>query len=123
MNGTFQDIAYALRQLGKNRGFACAAILILALGIGGTTAIFSAVNPILFAPLPFPHPGRLTMLWYAREDGSRIAQTFHTYREVAERNHSFESLAVMKPWQPTLTGADEPERLEGQKVSANTSAY
>src|ERR1700676_2912585 len=113
-----QDFHYALRQMRKNPGFACTAILILGLGIGATTAIFSAVNPILFKALPYPHASRIAMLWYAAQDSSRIPQTFHTYRELVERNRSFETIAVMKPWQPALAGADQPERLDGQKVSA-----
>ena len=95
------------------------AILILGVGMGATTAIFSAVNPILFEPLPYPQAGRIMMIWYAAEDGSRIPQTFHTYRELAERNRSLETIAVMRPWQPTLTGADQPARLDGQRVSAS----
>jgi predicted permease len=118
MKNMLQDIRFAWRQLQKAPGFACTAIAILALGIGGTTAIFSAINPILFEPLPYPQASRIMMIWYARDDGSRLAQTFHTYRELAERNRSFESLAVMKPWQPTVTGEDRPERLDGQQVSA-----
>jgi predicted permease len=114
-----QDFHYALRQLRKNPGFACTAILILGLGIGATTAIFSAVNPILFEPLPYPHASRIMMIWYAAADGSRIPQTFHTYRELAERNRSFDTIAVMKPWQPTFTGADQPERVDGQRVSGS----
>jgi putative ABC transport system permease protein len=113
------DFRYALRQLRKNPGFAGTAILILGLGIGATTAIFSAVNPILFEPLPYPHAGRMVMIWYAGDDGSRIPQTFHTYRELAERSRAFESIAVMNPWQPTLSGALQPERLDGQLVSAS----
>src|ERR1700724_3275949 len=109
----FRDFRYALRQLRKNPGFAGTAILILGLGIGATTAIFSAVNPILFEPLPYPHAGRMVMIWYAGDDGSRIPQTFHTYRELAERSRAFESIAVMNPWQPTLAGALQPERLDG----------
>ena len=112
-----QDFHYAQRQLRKNPGFAGTAILILGLGIGATTAIFSAVNPILFEPLPYPHASRIMMIWYAAADGSRIPQTFHTYRELAERNRSFDTIAVMKPWQPTFTGADQPERFDGQRVS------
>lgn len=115
----FQDVRYALRQLQKAPGFACTAIFILALGIGATSAIFSALNPILFEPLPYPHAGQIMTISYLNEDGTRAPQTFHTYREVAERNHSFEALAVTKPWQPTLVGADQPERLDGQQVSAN----
>jgi hypothetical protein len=114
-----QDFRYALRQLRKNPGFAGTAIVILGLGIGATTAIFSAVNPILFEPLPYPQASRLMMIWYGGGDGARIPQTFHTYREVAERNRAFETIAVMRPWQPTLTGAAHPERLDGQRVSAS----
>ena len=118
METVFQDLRYGLRQLRKARGFACAAVVILGLGIGGTTAIFSTLKPILFEPLPYPHASRIMMIWYAGEDGSRGPQAFHTYRELAERSRSFETLAVMKAWQPTLTGADQPERLDGQQVSA-----
>ena len=118
MNGWLQDFRYAARQLRKSPGFACTAIVILALGIGGTTAIFSTINPILFEPLPYPNASRIMMIWYAGEDGSRIPQSFHTYREVAERSRSFDALAVMKPWQPTCSGEGQPERFDGQRVSA-----
>ena len=118
MESVFQDIRYALRQLRKSPGFSCSAILILAVSIGGTTAIFSALNPILFEPLPYPHASRIMMIWYAEEDGTRIPQAFHTYRELVERSRSFDAVAVMKPWQPTMVGPEQPERIEGQQVSA-----
>ena len=118
METIFSDFRYAFRQLRKAPGFACASVLILALGIGGTTAIFSALNPILFEPLPYPQASRIVMIWYAGEDGTRERQAFHTYRELSERSRSFEALSVMKPWQPTLSGADHPERFDGQQVSA-----
>ena len=118
MRSLFHDIRYALRQLRRTPGFACTAVVILALCIGGTTAIFSALNPILLQPLPYPHASRIMTIWDVGEDGNRSPQTFHTFREIAERNRSFEALAVMKAWQPTLSGMDQPERLEGQQVSA-----
>src|SRR5579864_4175052 len=118
MGTLLQDVRYAVRQLRRTPGFACTAILILAIGIGGTTAIFSALNPILFEPLPYPHASRIMMIWYAGEDGTRVPQSFHTYRELAERSRSFDAVAVMKPWQPTVIGADQPERIDGQQVSA-----
>ena len=118
MEKLIQDLRYALRQLHKSPGFGCAAILILALGIGGTSAIFSVLYPVLFEPLPYPHASRIMTIWYSGGDRERIGQAFHTYREVAERNHSFEALAVMKPWQPAISGGDQPERLDGQRVSA-----
>jgi len=112
------DIRYTLRQLANSPGFAITAIIILALGIGASTAIFSAVNPILFEPLPYPHPGRITMVWDIYH-GARTEITFGTYRELAERSRSFESLSAFEPWQPAITGADKPERLDGQTVSAS----
>src|SRR5579863_2749217 len=118
MTGFVQDLRYALRQLRKSPAFACTAIFILAVGIGGTTAIFSTLNPILFEPLPYPHANQVVTIWSANDDGTREPQAFHTYRELAERNRFFQSVAVTKPWQPTLVGADQPERLDGQQVSA-----
>jgi putative ABC transport system permease protein len=117
--GTFlSDLAYGARRLRTNPGFTVVSVITLALGIGATTAIFSAVKPILFEPLPYPHADRLVMLWYNGQDGSRGSQSFGTFRELATRSRSFESLAVMKPWQPTMTGPAEPERFDGQSVSA-----
>jgi putative ABC transport system permease protein len=115
----FQDIRFGLRMLLKTPGFTLVAIFTLALGIGASTAIFSAVNPILFEPLPYPHADRVMTIWYAGADGSRAAQAFGNYRELAARSRSFESLAVMKLWQPTMTGPAEPERFNGQSVSAS----
>ena len=115
-----QDFRYAVRQLRKNAWFTVTAVVILALGIGAVTAIFSVENPILFQPLPYPHPERVAMIWEARRDGSPLAVSFGTFRGIEERSRSFESLAVEKPWQPTMPGNAEPERLDGQRV---TSGY
>lgn len=113
-----RDLRYAGRQLRRSPGFAITAIVILALGIGASTAIFSAVNPILFEPLPYPHGNRIATV-SDNYQGQRIEATFGTYRELLARNRSFESLACFDPWQPVSTGGDKPERLEGQSTSAN----
>ncbi len=112
------DLKYAMRRLTAAPGFSAVAILTLALGIGATSAIFSAVNPVLFQPLPYPGASRIAMIIEMRSDGSRNDGTFGMYRELAARSRSFDAMAVVKPWQPTMTGADQPERFEGQRVSA-----
>src|SRR5882724_882915 len=63
-----EDVRLSLRMLGKHPGFAALTILILALGIGANTAIFSVVHAVLLKPLPFFDPDRLVLLW---EDASR----------------------------------------------------
>jgi putative ABC transport system permease protein len=113
------DLRFAARRLRATPGFTAVTVLTLALGIGATTAIFSAVHPILFAPLPYPEAGRVTMIWDRGADGSQVDATFGTYRELVERSRSFEALAAMKPWQATLIGAAEPVRLGGQRVSSS----
>ncbi len=115
----FQDLSYGVRMLAKRPAFTAVAVITLALGIGASTAIFSAVNPILFEPLPYPHAGRITMVWDFGNGGARVNVTFGTYRELLERSRSFEALAAMRVWQPTLTGMTQPERFEGQRVSAS----
>lgn len=114
----FQDLRYGARMLMKTPGFTLTAVFTLALGIGASTAIFSAVNPILFESLPYPNPGRVAMLWDFGPNSSRQDVTFGTYRELVERSHSFDAISVIRSWQPTITGPAEPERLEGQRVSA-----
>ena len=115
----FQDLRYGCRMLLKRPGFTLTAIFTLSLGVGASTAIFSAVNPILFESLPYQEARQMMMIWDHGPDGTRQEVTFGTYREIAQRSRSFESVTVMKSWQPTITGQSEPERLEGQRVSAS----
>ncbi len=68
-------------------GFTIVAVVTLALGIGATTAIFSAVNPVLFEPLPYPHAERVLSLSDFGSGGVPLAVTFGTYRELAARSH------------------------------------
>jgi putative ABC transport system permease protein len=113
------DLRYAARRLRGNPGFTAVSVLTLALGIGATTAIFSAVNPILLESLPYPRADRLVMISDRASDGSPRAPTFGTFNELRVRSRSFRSLAAADQWKPSLTGTDEPERLHGQRVSAS----
>ncbi len=112
------DLRYAARRLRGDPALAAIGVLTLALGIGASTAIFSAVHPILFAPLPYPHAERILDVWDFGPAGERAPVTFGTYRELLARCRSFAALAVWKPWQPAMTGTAAPERFAGQSVSA-----
>lgn len=115
----FADLRYGARRLRATPGFTAITVLTLAVGIGATTAIFSALNPILFAPLPYPHGERIAMILETGSSGARGSGTFGMYHELAARSRAFEAMAVMKSWQPTGTGAAQPERFAGQLVSAS----
>jgi putative ABC transport system permease protein len=112
------DLKYAVRQLRSSPGFTAVIAATLALGIGATTAIFSAVNPILFEPLPYPQAARIAMISDFGPNGAPQDVTFGTHLELSARARTFEAIAVMKAWQPTMVGEAEPERLAGQRVSA-----
>ena len=113
------DVRYALRRLRRDPVFSLVAALTLALGIGAATAIFSAVNPILFRGLPYPGAERIVAISDRARDGSAAEPTYGTYEELVSRSRSFETLSATDRWRPSLTNIDEPERLEGQRVSAS----
>ena len=113
------DVRYAVRQLRRSPGFAWTSIAILALGIGACTAIFSTIKPILLDSLPYPHAKQLMMIWEMRGDSGPMGVSFGTFHGLAERSQAFTAMAVMKPWQPTIVATARPERLEGQRVSAD----
>jgi hypothetical protein len=112
------DLLHAARQLRNSPGFTVVIAATLALGIGATTAIFSAVNPILFEPLPYPQAASVVMISDFGPGGAPQETTFGTFLELIERSRSLDAAAVSKPWQPTMIGDAEPERLTGQRVSA-----
>jgi putative ABC transport system permease protein len=115
---TLADARYAVRRLRRDVAFTSAAVTTLALGIGATTAIFSAVNPVLFRPLPYPSSDRLVAIADRRPDGAPLDVTFGTFREISARSDAFDAITVFKPWQPAWTADGPPERLIGQRVSA-----
>ncbi len=118
MLNTLHDLRFALRMLARKPGFTALALLTLALGIGATTAIFSAVYPIIVEPLPYPHSDRVHMI-YEREkkDGATSYLGYATFVDLARDSKSFEKMAAMGQGSVTLTGGDQPQQLESQHVS------
>lgn len=112
------DLRYAWRGLRGDLTFSLVAVFTIAVGIGGATAIFSAVRPVLFDTLPYPDAVRVRAVLETMPDGGRSPATFGMYRALAEGVRSFEGLSVYTGWSPTLTGGDRPERLVGQRVTA-----
>ncbi len=121
MRGLLLDFRFALRQFKKSPGFASTTILTIALGIGGTTAIFSLVYAVLLRPLPFPEPERL-MAVGARNDRNPIASlnavSYPDFFDWRSQNKSFSGLASFHDNDFTLTGVGEPRHLTGHVVSA-----
>ena len=118
-----QDLVFGVRMLYKNRGFTAVALLALALGIGANTAIFSVVNAVLLRPLPFRDPQRLIMIWENHQQRGGPEREWASpadFRDFRDQAQSFEHVAAMVGWGPTLTGQGEPEDLQGAGVSHDT---
>ena len=114
-----RDIRYAARLLARAPGFTAIALLTLALGIGANTAIFSVLNAVLLRPLPFTDPDRLVTIGERRPSGGAANVGYTTFLDWRERTHSFEDMALIRSWTPTLAVNGEPERISGMRVSAN----
>ena len=114
----WQDLCYGGRVLVKNPFFTLVAVLTLALGIGANTAIFSVVNGVLLAPLPYQESDRLLSWWFSSPPGlPRYHLTQAHFAHYRDQAQSFESLAAYSRAGFSLTDASEPERLDGANVT------
>jgi putative ABC transport system permease protein len=105
----------------RTPAFSFAAALVLALGLGSTTAIFTLVERLLLSPLPYPHADRLVWIWNVPpRSGVGLRGLFATdIDEIRRESHLFESLGGAFPGSWNVTGAGEPQRLAGVRVTAD----
>src|SRR3984957_16109978 len=117
MNGLIQDVRYALRQLRKSPGFACTAVLILALGIGASVAIFGFFDAALIKPLPYANPNRLVDVTESVPMIPRANLSYPDYLDWKKMNQVFSSMDVYTGEGYLLRTSAETEPVAGVRVS------
>src|SRR5260221_4716210 len=115
------DVRYAIRGLARTPGFAAAALLSLAIGIGVNASLFSVTSALLLRPLPYTNADRLVILWN-RSPGLNIAEDWFStaqYFDIKTGHGGFEHVAIAIGGNYNLTGDREPERVGVVRVSSN----
>jgi putative ABC transport system permease protein len=119
MRSLIPHLRHTVRLLTKTPAFTITAILILGLGIGANTAIFSLVNGVLLKPLPYPQPDRLVQLFQPFQGLNQIPLSYPDYLDFAAGQHSFDALMVSHQEDFNLSGRGVPERISGLYVSGS----
>ena len=115
----WQDLRFGMRTMRRQPLVSAIAVLALALGIGGNTAIFSMVNAILLRQLPFREPDRLVSVYVRRPDPGRFSFNMPDFIDFRDQNRSLAGLAAYASWSANLSDGGDPERLQGMRVSAD----
>src|ERR1700687_126240 len=119
MQTLLRDLHYSIRMLAKKPAFTVVATLTLAIGIGANTAIFSLVNAVLIRQLPFENSQKLVWVWSTRVDRDKAFFSIPDFIDYRDRSKTLEQIAAFANWGASLTGADEPERMQGVRISTN----
>jgi putative ABC transport system permease protein len=120
MDRLWQDLVYGVRMLARNPAFAAIAVFTLGLGIGGNTAIFSVVNSVLLRPLPYPSADKLVVINETRlPQFPQFSVSPGNFLDWRKQASEFENLAVVGSGPSILTGAGDPEKVQGERATAN----
>jgi putative ABC transport system permease protein len=114
-----QDIRFALRVLRKNPGFALVAVLVLAIGIGANTAIFSVVDTVLLRPLPYPHAERLVFIENVFKQAGHTPMTYTNFQFWRDQHQLFDQVITYFNSIAAITDLQEPEEVPIVRISAN----
>jgi putative ABC transport system permease protein len=111
------DARYAIRTLRNSPGFAIAAAITMALGIGVTTALFGVVHAALLEPLPFGDPAHTVAVWSSWKDFARTWISYDEYELLLEQPRLLDAVGLYTVDAQSLTGSGEPERVHAAQVS------
>lgn len=114
-----RDLRFSLRGLLRNPAFTCVAVLTIALGIGANTAMFSVVQGVLLAPLPFPQPDRLVLVWQNRPGVPELEPSFPNFEDWSHTSRSFDSMAGLTFHNFDLTAPGRAEHVMGIRASSS----
>lgn len=118
LEALLQDVRYGLRLLLRSPAFTAVALVTLALGIGANTAIFSLVQNVLLAPLPYSQPDRLAIVWESNPRFPRVWVSYPNFRDWQSGVHTFQRMAAGMDQGVDLTGPGAPEHLNGKAISS-----
>ena len=121
MNTIMQDLRFALRMLRKNPGFTTVAVLVLAIGIGASTAIFSVVDAVLLR-LPYPNADRLVAIQDSYASYGNVTISYPQYLYWKDQRQIFDHVITLSNGSATLTGQGEAERIKTLNISADALA-
>ena len=121
MENLLQDIRYSIRALLGKPGFAVVAVITLALGVGANTAIFSVVNSVLIRPLSFDEADRIMSIGPVYQDKGQGPgyNSYPNFADWRDQTRGFEKMAAFRSRGFVITGDDEPERIDGARVTAD----
>ena len=121
LESTWRDLRFAVRSLLKTPGFTVLAILVIAVGIGANTAVFSVINTVLLKPLTYPNPQSLVHLMNTGDQGSFPGANVPKFNIWRQQTGIFQQTAAYDSGGAglNLTGSDQPEQVQGVHVSAD----